>query len=498
MFCFQQFFKKSNPNSMLDNWSPKPTWTEEELKLLKEITPSSLSTCCVDDIVEMSDAFPLKFPTKTNRCAHLKTLVSEKVLNRNINSAYPVIHESVLKLCCDFLLFKRQHGSNKEQQYYKNKNVMDLINRLLSKRPAVFVGPYDKYLLLDGTLGGGSWENIGTDHEKPPLILENYLSYDELKISSLVSISSYTHFINRGHRNNSGIYEGDRSGIEEEGIIIGIVGPRLHKTNAVENQEIVFSKKSHTKENGFGRSVIHSIPKLFAAFYEEECLDYTEMLKKKISDAQGRYVPLFGHENIFDNIFYYKRLTISIDTLLGEANARGKNASKFSFLHVVGIGLGVWKVSPHQDKAFMDAFASRIICLGTKLDHISDICFSHINETKCGNFGNGEVIPIEDHPNGGIRIHIQNRYPHEKLLNEHEDKLLVVSYAWDGNSLPGNEYWSGSLRSSSDPAAACSTQITELHNPHINTRICADNLKIVMEGDVVTLQDYQKTIALSA
>ncbi|XP_057663816.1 uncharacterized protein LOC130898489 isoform X2 [Diorhabda carinulata] len=491
-----QFLRKPNSNSALENWSPKPIWTKEELNLLKELTFSSLPTCCVDDIVKKSDAFPLKFPTTTNKCAHLKLLVSENVLNRNINSAYPVIHASVLKLCCDFLLYKRQHGSNREQKYYKNKNVMDLINRLLVKRPAVFVGPDDKYLLLDGTFGRGSWENIGTDYEKPPLTLDNYLSYDELKISSLLSISSYTHFMNKGHRSNSGVYEEDRSAIEGEGIIIGIVGPRLPKTNAVENQEIIFSKQSQTKENGFGKSVINSIPKLFADFYGEECLDYKEMLKKKADDTQGRYVLLLKHEYIFDNIFYYKRLTISIDTLLGEANTRGKNASKFSFLHVVGIGLGVWKISPHQDKAFMDAFASRILSLGPKLHQISDICFAYINETKCGDFGNGEAIPIENHPNGGIRIHIQNRHPHQKLINEHEDKLLVVSYAWDGNSLPGNEYWSGSLRSSSDPAAACSTQITELHNPHINTRICADNLKIVTEGDVISLQDYLKTIPM--
>lgn len=69
-------------------------------------------------------------------------------------------------------------------------------------------------------------------------------------------------------------------------------------------------------------------------------------------------------------------------------------------------------------------------------------------------------------------------------------KLLVVTYAWDGNSLPGNEFWKGFLGNSGDSAAAASSQIAELHNPHINQTVCADNLKIATYNGLVTVQKY--------
>lgn len=54
----------------------------------------------------------------------------------------------------------------------------------------------------------------------------------------------------------------------------------------------------------------------------------------------------------------------------------------------------------------------------------------------------------------------------------------------------------GSLESSSDPAAACSTLITELYNPYINkTMINGNNLHIASEKfGVIHLADYVKEI----
>lgn len=70
-----------------------------------------------------------------------------------------------------------------------------------------------------------------------------------------------------------------------------------------------------------------------------------------------------------------------------------------------------------------------------------------------------------------ITIQCSHSNPADKLTDKHVNKLLVVMYAWDGNSYLGNAYWDGSLSASGDPAAACCSTIAELQNPLINTHI---------------------------
>lgn len=347
---------------IVPDWSPSaPSWSTETFDLVTQDDINQLPKQTVENITGNSKKFSFKFPVDTGKCETLQSYVNNDILEKNINSVYPIVHENVLELYCKFILFKRSYGSETEKRFYKNITLKGFIDRLLRKRAVKFVNSFDHYILLNGANGALNWETIGTDQETFPLVLQDCLSYDEIKLSVFLSVSSYTYFINIGNRTNIAKYENDRSKVEEEGIIIGLIGPRLAKLNVMEYQEILISDKQNTEENGYGLTASNTLHKLFADFYEEQCLTYKEALQhnKSLSFNDRRYNVLDSKE-LFDNYYYYKRLTFSFDTLLMEANYRAKLKGTTAYVHVVGIGLGVWKVSLHQDKAYMETFAKRI------------------------------------------------------------------------------------------------------------------------------------------
>lgn len=120
-----------------------------------------------------------------------------------------------------FINFLKKH----RKKMYLNMNFGTLIDRILLKRAVTFINNN----LLNGQQGINGWEYIGTKYEKYPLTLDNCLSYEEIKLSALLSISSYSYFINQGGKYNNGIYQRDRNAVENIGIIIGLIGPRLEK-----------------------------------------------------------------------------------------------------------------------------------------------------------------------------------------------------------------------------------------------------------------------------
>merc|ERR1711953_142816 len=69
------------------------------------------------------------------------------------NSAYPILHEDVLFLSEQFLQMKKNYGNLIEKTFYEPMNVIDLIDRLIKKRPLCFVGGADSHVLRNGKRG---------------------------------------------------------------------------------------------------------------------------------------------------------------------------------------------------------------------------------------------------------------------------------------------------------------------------------------------------------
>ncbi|XP_063217666.1 uncharacterized protein LOC134528202 isoform X1 [Bacillus rossius redtenbacheri] len=446
----------------------------------------------LQQVIRNSDQFPVKFPIDAVRCASLirKSAELPAVLNEFSRSAYPVLHESVLPLYDNFLMYKKSHGSEEEKRLYVSMTVVELVDRLLNKRAVAFLNPCDSYLLVDGRRGNGDWDDIGKEGSNSSLRLADCLSYDEMKLSAFLSVSSYSYFINNGNRNNVGIPAKDMQSVEKTGVVIGLIGARFERPEKMDWEEVMVTREQNVVQKGYGSHELAAKPKYFwrklwCEFYNlGSCLPlYSEVESGLNKSETNRYERLRFSGNYFDNTVFACRLAMSFETLLIEAQHRAQLADKYAYIHVVGIGLGVWMISSHQQKIFLDSFAGCLRRLLPVLQNVADVNFAWFTESTVGGVPHGGYFRSSEHARG-IQVHFSRRNPHDKLEdphcdNSHCDKLLVVSYAWDSNALPGNEFWLGMLAASGDPAEACSSQIAELHNSHINnTYVCGSNLHI--------------------
>jgi hypothetical protein len=381
------------------------------------------------------DRLIVKPPIDTNSVRNY----SPKVIRSDAEETHIVIHPRFPDLVEKFLAHKRAHGSIYEKALYTAKDFTwkSLVSRLIAKRPLAFVGAYDHTLLRDGTdvsLGPNSpssnleWNRNGTESQdrNECIRLDEYLSYDEIMLGSLMGVSGPSHFINDGDRYNNG-EPGKKGTFEERGVIVGLVGARFERNDRMDS---IF------------------------------CLPPRD--HKMAPGLQAQFQDFFGVErdpqSKFDTETYKARIRITADILLLEANDRAKTAGKTAYVYVVGLGLGVWQYGQGQVAHYLAAFTASLRELS--IPNVSTMELAYIPATSTQQQRLQEVGKEK-----GIRVLFSTRNPAGKLDT---DELLVLSYAWDGNSFPGNEYWQGSLAGSGDPAAACMSTIGELHNPLVN------------------------------
>ena len=148
-----------------------------------------------------------------------------------------------------------------------------------------------------------------------------------------------------------------------------------------------------------------SVLQLFAQFYGmERVATFKEVQKAFDSEEQGTgaftalkrtfqrnqsqvkvddYLPVLTTRPITEQSYlhlpaYTQRIRLVADMLLAEANVRAQSEGKQAFVHVVGLGLGVWQVSPKQKPVFASIFLDALVDM--KPDHVSDVALSWIFE----------------------------------------------------------------------------------------------------------------------
>ncbi|KAI0427187.1 hypothetical protein F5Y09DRAFT_38224 [Xylaria sp. FL1042] len=364
----------------------------------------------------------------------------ETVKNDALNTRI-VVHSRFPRLVQRFLEHKKLHGSSVEKAFYHvGLTWQQQIARLVEKRSLVFMNGSDLTVLRSGQRIGSAymeWDRVGTEEEKhnKHLFLKDYLSYDEIMLSSLIGVSGPSFFINDGRRDNIGL-PGKVGEFEPRGVIIGLVGARFERKDRMDSAFV---------SQDDGNPIQH--PELRDMFFD-----------------------FFGQRRnpalTFDDAVYKARIHVTADILFLDASQRAKAAGKKAYVYVVGLGLGVWAWhgSDNQSLLYVEAFIESLNQLGDSLSHIGIVEFAWIKEVlgfkqRSMTFGASQTV---------IDVKFSRRNPAEKLRGADENHLLVLSYAWDGNAFPGNEYWLGSLSATGDPAAACMSTISELHNPIVN------------------------------
>lgn len=337
-------------------------------------------------------------------------------------------------------------------------------------------------------IGGAAaqWDRVGTEDEasNQHLKLAEYLSYDEIMLGSLLGVSSPSYFVNEGDRHNCG-KAGAPGSFEPRGIIMGLVGARFERADHMDSAYIKPPAERPRQHVDLDR--------IFRNFFLASDTG-GDGGGGSSSSSSSSDRPAKKPKTDFDGTLYKARMRVPADMMLLEANARAGAAGKKAHLYVVGLGLGVWSAHKDQPTWYAEAFAEALGGLGGG---------------RLGSLGSLEFAYINPRPSGAAQAAVQaaaaalsvdavftDRNPAAKLEGGASDELLVLSYAWDGNSFPGNEYWNGSLSASGDPAAACMSQISELHNPIVNPGFL-DRIKVLdAEGRLLsdspgTWQDHR-------
>ena len=187
-----------------------------------------------DSLVQRVNALNYRQPMRSSAFEALKNADANEIREweDKASKVAPMVHWRVPAMIDDFLALKLEHGTEQEKNLYTGMTRERFMTRLLSCRPLCFFSQEDSYLLKATSAtsrrptGMGGFEDIGTSRERPPLVLADYLSYDEMAISALVNVAVPTHFINRGGRFNEGKREVTGE-FERHGVYVACVGARF-------------------------------------------------------------------------------------------------------------------------------------------------------------------------------------------------------------------------------------------------------------------------------
>jgi hypothetical protein len=259
----------------------------------------------------------------TNMLTNLKE--REKII-KEAEGSYAITSPENINAMRAFLEERRKSGTPAEKALYASMDVGQFVNRLLTKRPAVFMQRVDQTILRDGKeIEGDHFLNIREERNCNDLKLQDYISYDEMQFSARIGLSSPTQFYNSGGRGNVGEL-GAEGTFVKEGLIVGVVGCRLNeRPGLMETASCLIYNDAGKKRFGeyakyYDRIRGSEATKLALGFASMPTFEEAQQDKT-------RYVPI-GNNTYFDTEAY-KRIASNtfatfIETAVENARKQGK------------------------------------------------------------------------------------------------------------------------------------------------------------------------------
>lgn len=426
-----------------------------------------------DQLAKNGDNFKKLFSEFSVTNNTLETIVAKSAdkattkqwIMQQAGNAKIILDVRTLNLAQGFLSHKQENGNEIEKAVYKGMSLDAFINRLIQKRPLAFLGNSDFTRLRTKAhqailpSGNAQWRLVGKPGEREPLVLCEYLSYEEMEIAALLSISVPTFFINKGERTNAG-GPGAKGTFIDEGIYVGAVGARFEIPDLMESKYLLIPKGVRPPPILFeGWRTLYDLSKIRP--------DDTYLLVPKDSTPY--------HDGHLNHAPYRIRMELSYRPFILHAQAEGERLNQQMILRVVGLGTGVWAINKVEQDRQIFLVVQKLIKENSlpRIDRI-EFMWMHVprevNPAATEGEREGE-IEVRDASGKAIKIVYYKGDPAGPKPTGMDNHMVMAMYAWDGNSFPGNEYWLGSLTGSGDPAAVCCSTLQELQNPYINTQL---------------------------
>lgn len=263
----------------------------------------------------------------------------------HMKRTYRACHGSALLLGDQFLKLKQ----SQRDVVYSSLSLTDIFDRISTKRPICFYGKRDLLMLRNGVLYNfppglapkpswgndwrawtklSDWNDFIEEHSEQR---ELYLSYDEMILSALTSVSSPTHFINSCLLKNGGELKYERQKYERQGIYMGLVGARFEKPNVMEHSLMMISMQQNSVDNGYGPDNPKKPPifELYEKFYSKSYFPIWTEVEAQRSGYMEISVKGEGYKYL-DVQMWLRRIRITLELFLMECDYR---AGKFKKLY---------------------------------------------------------------------------------------------------------------------------------------------------------------------